>query len=104
MLKQHPGLLFSFSENEFKQVSYVLAEKKTQGKIKNPTGLLMKNPESVIKQILENSFYPDLQKKKQNDEYEIFSLPKERLPKRGRWNFILIRKYESPLDSHHPKG
>ena len=70
-------LFFSFSENEFSKVASVLYEKKKQGKIKNPVGLLMKNPESVIKQILENSFYPDVPKKKydSSDESEIFSLP-----------------------------
>lgn len=77
VIKRYPGLLFSFSENEFSKVASVLYEKKKQGKIKNPVGLLMKNPESVIKQILENSFYPDVPKKKydSSDESEIFSLP-----------------------------
>lgn len=75
VLEKNPNIFSAYSISEIETIAKVLAEKKKQGKIKNPVGLILQSPQSVFKQILENSFYPDVTKKEYSDEYEIFSLP-----------------------------
>lgn len=78
-IKRNPELLpllLSLSGKELTKIAKTLQEKKNAGIIRKPVGLLLKSPESVIQQILSDSFYPIVQKKKQygGEEYEIFLL------------------------------
>ncbi len=52
--------LLDFSPEEIQTIFTTLKEKKDQGKIKNPVGLLLKDVASVTKQILRGEFYPDI--------------------------------------------
>lgn len=49
---------------QIRKIAFTLKSKMDSGQIKNPLGLLISNPDSVIHSIMEGSFYPD----RYNDE------------------------------------
>jgi len=45
---------------QINMIAHTLSSKKISGQVKNPLGLLISNPDSVIQSILMGNFYPDL--------------------------------------------
>jgi hypothetical protein len=67
----------SYSQNELIKIAQVLHQKKEQGYIKNPTGLLVSG-RAIPDSILRNEFYPDTDKKKKAASQERSSKAPER--------------------------
>jgi len=61
--------LLKHSEEEIKYIFRVLKEKKEQGKIVSPRGILIKDTRTVIERILAGVFYADIEKDPEIEEF-----------------------------------
>lgn len=66
-------ILLEYTEQEINQIFKTLKEKKDQGKIVSPKGLISKDTRSVIGRILNGEFYPITEKNPEIEEFEKFT-------------------------------
>lgn len=66
-------ILLEYTEEEIELVFKTLKEKKEQGKIVSPKGILAKDTRSVISRILAGEFYPSIDKDPEIEEFERFT-------------------------------
>ncbi len=62
--------LLEYTEEERELIFKILKEKKDQGKIVSPKGILAKDTRSVINRILNGEFYPTIEKDPEIEEFE----------------------------------
>lgn len=80
VLEKYPELFSSMKKEEINMIAMILSSKKKEGRITNPVGLMLTNPEKTIISILEGTFYSSVKKKSLNtakytSEYEIYVPP-----------------------------
>ncbi|WP_054691821.1 hypothetical protein [Syntrophomonas palmitatica] len=58
VLKKHPGIFDDFSAQEISKVARTLKNKAVKGKIQNPVGIILANPD-ILRTILTGEFYAE---------------------------------------------
>lgn len=71
VIKQKPNMFGTYHISEIQKVAKYLAESQKNGKIRNPVGYLISDPENIINMILSG------QKQKRNPEYDDIYVPPE---------------------------
>lgn len=66
-------ILLEYTDEEIDYIFKTLKEKKEQGKIVSPQGILAKDTRSVVKRILAGEFYPSIEKDPEIEEFERFT-------------------------------